>query len=70
MFIADDIIEMSVVDGVGGVGELCKMHMCLARCLVGVKGLACTLPILYLRYTQCLILLHRIDICFLTYICL
>ena len=32
---ANDLLEMSVVHGVSGVGGVCEMCMCLARCVVG-----------------------------------
>ena len=34
---ANDVLEMCVVRGVGGVCEMC---MCLARCGVGVVGVS------------------------------
>ena len=35
---ADDVLEMSVVREVRGVGGVCEMYMCLARGWVGVVG--------------------------------
>ena len=39
-FSAADVLWMSVVHGVRGVGEVCEMCMCLARGGVGGEGVS------------------------------
>ena len=70
---AGDVLEMSVVGGVGGVCDMCTV--CVRGGVGGVDGrsryLYCARRIpAHLRCTQCSFLLHLIDICFLTCICL
>ena len=58
---------------VRGVGVVCDMCMCLARGGVGGEGGEWMRELgvpAHLRCTQCSILLHLMDICFLTCICL
>ena len=77
--LATDVLWMSVVRGVRGVGRVCEM--CLARGGVGGEGVSgredwvwtiyCAWWIhVHLMCTQCAILLHLMDICFLQCICL
>ena len=41
MSTADDVLEMSVVRRVRGVGGVCEMCMCLARGGIGDVGVRC-----------------------------
>ena len=52
---AGDVLEMSVGRGVGGVCDICLGYTWIPA---------------HLRCTQCSIMLHRINICVLTCICL
>ena len=40
MSTVDDVLEMSVVRGVKGVGGVCEMCMCFARGRVGSVGVS------------------------------